>query len=118
MSISVIGFPLAGHVGVPSTSTLLLRISGKSLPSLPPCVKVPLTVVGCVDPDLCSCFIDVLAFLGLGSGVAVWSCEPEVCLVVRDAGLLEVKEGIGREILGIATYVGSAFAPSGFSSVN
>ena len=81
MSTSVIGLPFAGHVGMPLTSILLVRTSRKSLPSLPLCVSVPLTAVGCNDPDRPSCSCGVPDLAGFESD-EVLSCEV-VCFAVR-----------------------------------
>ena len=82
MSTSVIGLPLAGHVGVPLTSSVLVRISGKSFPSLPLWVRlnVSLDVVeGAIELGRCdSCLIDVLVLVGLGCSIDI---ERSVCLV-------------------------------------
>lgn len=48
MSTSVMGLPLAsGQRGVALTSRVLVRTEGKSLPSLPLCVRVAFVVEGC-----------------------------------------------------------------------
>ena len=81
MSISVMGLPFVGHVGLPLTSIVLVRTSGKSLPTLPLCVSVPLTAVGCKDPDALSCSCGVPDLAGFESADDL-SCEA-VCFVAR-----------------------------------
>lgn len=92
------GLPLAGQVGVPSTSTLLVLISGKSVPCLPLYVNVPLTAAGtAVEPDLCSCFIGGVALAVLISDDAARSCEAACCRVVRDPALCRIRKGSGKQ---------------------
>lgn len=84
-SISVIGLPLAGQIGLLSRSILLVLTSGKSLPSLPLYVNVPLIAAGgAVEPVLGSCLIGVLALGGLASADVARSCEAACCRVVRE----------------------------------
>lgn len=96
MSTSVIGLPLAGHVGMLSTSTLPVRTSGKSLPSLPSCVSVLLIAMGCVEPDRgCSCLIGVPLRAVLTSMDAAWSLESTFCFF--DGALLRVRRLKGKK---------------------
>lgn len=78
---------------MPSTSTLLVLISGKSVPCLPLYVNVPLTAVGAaVEPDLCSCFIGGVALAVLTSDDVARSCEAACCRVVRDPVLGRIRK--------------------------
>lgn len=84
-SISVIGLPLAGQIGLLSRSILLVLASGKSLPSLPLYVSVLLTAAGsAVEPVLGSCLMGVLALGGLASEDVARSCKAACCRVVRE----------------------------------
>lgn len=78
-------------MGAPSTSILLVRIPGKSLPSLPLCVNVPLTAIGAIDSDLCSCFTGVLLFAAFASVETARSCDVVCCRVVRDDALPRIR---------------------------
>ena len=89
----MIGLPVAGHVGVPLMSILLVLISGKSLPSLPLWVSVPLTAAGgAVEPVRGSCFTGVLELAGLISEEVALSCEAACCRVVREPVLSKVRK--------------------------
>ena len=122
MSTSVMGLPLAsGQRGVPLTSRVLVRTAGKSLPSLPLCVRVAFVGDACCckrgaveeDRGCCSVLIGVPAFAVLESeeascflGCALLGCQ-------KDA---KTRYSQRRDL---ATYAGvDDFAPSGFSSVN
>lgn len=92
MSTSVMGLPFAsGQRGVALTSRVLVRIAGKSLPSLPTWVRVAFVVEGCceggaVEDDRCCCsdLIGVPAFAALESeegsflDCALWFCQRHV----------------------------------------
>ena len=117
ISTSVMGLPFAGHVGVPLMSSLLVRISGKSLPSFPSCVNVLFTAVGWIEPGLCSCLDGVLVRAGFVSEDTTRSWEVACCRVVRLGALERVRGGQQGDSWN-ATYVDSDFAPSGLSRVN